>query len=73
MDFITWISQLHIVLKLSGILCIVYGVYALIRMKYLRTESEAFIPMLLGGSSLAMGLLVFILGFTKFLVGKEGL
>lgn len=73
MDVISWISQIHIAIKLSGLVFIVYGFYAMVRLAYIKAERDAVVPLLLGGSSLAMGLLIFILGFTQFLVGKEGL
>lgn len=73
MDFISWISQFHIAIKLIGILTMGYGFYALARMTKAKTESEASIPLLLGGSSLAMGMLIFALGVTQFLAGEVGL
>ena len=73
MDIINWILQTHIMIKLIGLAAILYGIFALTRMSKAKTESEASIPLLLGGSSLAMGLLVFMLGLTTFLAGEAGL
>ena len=64
-----WLSDPMVWLKLIGIGLLVYAVYALYRMTKDKDENATLFHVMIGGTSLAMGLLVFGLGVLAVFIG----
>lgn len=66
------LTDLSFWIKISGATLLVYGLIALAFVRRARDEDRAAMHLLLSGSSLAMGSLVFALGFAAVLAGPAG-